>query len=327
MRTMRSNKAGNPHPNPLPMDGRGNEARVRRLGAQRWFESVRQPSLSRRTGEGQLAAPELPKRRLGGEGAFSLLEMMVAVTLLLLIITALLGMFYQTQRAFRQSATQVDVQEGMRATAERLTGEIPEITRSYQAGSLNLFAETAYPFLIQPRPSAPSDPAMNPRVNIIQDIFFIRQHDDTWIGTGYFVVSYASDPVGTLYRVEKSGGWNDIPGMFTFFNDSIKHFPTNSPHRVLDRVVALKLTPYDYLGQYLTNAVDANYSFTRSFTNGVLPSYLDLELGVLEPKVFEKYKALADISSPADPRAYRYLSNHVEAVHVFRQRIPLRTAQ
>src|SRR5205809_3599958 len=39
--------------------------------------------------------------------AFSLLEMMVAVTLLLIIISALLAMFYQTQRALRLSKSQV----------------------------------------------------------------------------------------------------------------------------------------------------------------------------------------------------------------------------
>src|SRR5262249_44712767 len=58
------------------------------------------------------------RRHLHG---FSLLEMMVAVTLLLVIIAALLTMFYQTQRAFRLSATQVDVLEAGRAAMELLT--------------------------------------------------------------------------------------------------------------------------------------------------------------------------------------------------------------
>src|SRR6266699_2420166 len=69
------------------------------------------------------------RRRLRG---FSLLEMMVAVTLLLIIIAALLAMFYQTQRAFRLSATQVDVLESGRAAMELIGAELPEIAPSYR---------------------------------------------------------------------------------------------------------------------------------------------------------------------------------------------------
>ena len=94
-------------------------------------------------------------------------------------------------------------------------------------------------------------------------------------------------------------------------------------HRVIDRVVSLKLTPYDFHGQYLTNLVDASYSFTNVFTNNVLPAYLDLELGILEPRTFEHWRALTNVSQA---RAQTYLEQQVARVHLFRQRVPVRTA-
>jgi prepilin-type N-terminal cleavage/methylation domain-containing protein len=253
--------------------------------------------------------------------AFSLLEMMVAVTLLTVIISALLGMFYQTQRAFRQSATQTDVLEGGRASMELMTSELSEISPSYQIGQLNLYASTAYS-LIQPRPS----PAA-PRLNLIQDIFFLRRHNDDWIGTGYFVLPLTNtmDPIGTLYRFEMST--NDpgqINKLFLKFLAETKQYPPYQfSHRIIDRVVNLLLTPYDTRGQFLTNLVDISASFTNSFTNNVLPGYLDLELGIFEPRAYERYKALAELPPP---RAFNYLSNHVEKVHLFRQRVPVPAA-
>ena len=257
---------------------------------------------------------------------FSLLEMMVAVTLMLIIIAALLAVFYQTQRAFRLSATQVDVLETGRAQMEAFVSELPEIVPSYQKGQVNLYASTMFPFLIQPRSGIPN---AAPRTNVIQDIFFLRQHNDDWIGTGYFVVSPSTEPIGTLYRFEQSvPNASDVYTLFRTFQLAIASFPTNS-HRVMDRVVNLKLTPYGQFGTNLIGYVDPDYSFTNSFTNGVVPAYLDLELGILEPRAYEKYKALAEIKAqiPTDTRAFQYLSNHVEKVHLFRQRVPIHTGQ
>jgi hypothetical protein len=272
--------------------------------------------------------------------------MMVAVTLMLVIIAALLAVFYQTQRAFRLSATQVDVLENGRAQMESFVAELPEIAPCYQNGQLNLYAATMFPFLIQPRTTIAN---ADRRTNVIQDVFFLRQNNDQWIGTGYFVVSPYGDAVGTLYRFEQRVGPADVFRLFGSFQDAIKFFPTNTARRVIDRVINLKLTPYGYQmtnGTIIANGynsllmtnfinqvgiplVDMDYSFTNSFTNYVVPAYLDLELGILEPRAYEKYKALAEIKTqiPTDTRASQYLVNHVEKVHLFRQRIPIRTGQ
>jgi len=114
--------------------------------------------------------------------------MMVAVTLMLIIIAALLSVFYQTQRAFRLSVTQVDVLETGRAQMEAFVSELPEIAPSNQSGQTNLYAVTMFPFLIQPRLTIAN---AAPRTNVIQDFFFLRKHNDEWIGTGYYDDDYA----------------------------------------------------------------------------------------------------------------------------------------
>src|SRR3954466_10274045 len=60
-------------------------------------------------------------------GAFSLVEVMVAVGLLAFIIVGLLAMFYQTQRAFRSSATQTDVLEAGRATMQFIRQDLQDM--------------------------------------------------------------------------------------------------------------------------------------------------------------------------------------------------------
>src|SRR3954462_6530810 len=60
-------------------------------------------------------------------GAFSLVEVMVAVGLLAFIIVGLLAMFYQTQRAFRSSATQTDVLEAGRATMQLIRQDLQDM--------------------------------------------------------------------------------------------------------------------------------------------------------------------------------------------------------
>lgn len=253
-----------------------------------------------------------------GRSGFSLIEMMVAVTLLLIIIAALLAVFYQTQRAFRLTATQVDVLESGRAAMELLTGELPEISPCNLDGQLNVYAQTNSASLIQNR--SPVD-----RTNVIQDIFFLRQNNDEWIGTGYFVLPHT---IGTLYRFElivtNVTDNSQIYWLFTNFLAAAQQDPppANS-HRVMDQVLGLKLSPYDSQGRFWTNLVSP-YSFPNTFTNSVLPAYLDLELGVLEPRSFEKYKSLGEVDVN---RALQYLANHVEKVHLFQQRIPIRTGQ
>ena len=49
------------------------------------------------------------------KGAFSIAELLIAISLLAVVVLALYSIFSQTQKAFRSSINQVDVNEGGRA--------------------------------------------------------------------------------------------------------------------------------------------------------------------------------------------------------------------
>ena len=62
--------------------------------------------------------------------AFSLIEIMVAVSLLSFIIVGLLAMFFQVQRVFRAGTAQADIMEGGRATMNLIVRDLQEMTAS-----------------------------------------------------------------------------------------------------------------------------------------------------------------------------------------------------
>jgi hypothetical protein len=224
-------------------------------------------------------------------------------------------MFYQTQRAFRQGSAQVDIQEGGRSVMEMVTAELQQITPTFQLGEVNIYASNAFPVLVQPRPGGGA-----PQRNLIQDTFFLTRLNDSWVGTGYIVDAPLGD-VGTLYRYVTTEPLTDAAKLPVDFQTAIKSFPTNWGH-VADRVLDFQLSPYDSLGRLSTNVVNSEFIYTN-FPSDRVPAYLDLELGILEPRTFEQYRGLTNIS-PA--RAHTYLEQHVDKVQLFRQRIPIRTA-
>jgi type II secretory pathway pseudopilin PulG len=57
------------------------------------------------------------------------------------------------------------------------------------------------------------------------------------------------------------------------------------------------------------------------YVSNALPAYVEIELGVLEPQAWEKVKAM-----PAVQAQRRYLEAHAGQVHLYRKRIPIRTA-
>jgi len=56
------------------------------------------------------------------------------------------------------------------------------------------------------------------------------------------------------------------------------------------------------------------------FVSNAVPAYVELELGILEPRVLERYRSMSGNSQAQ----IEYLSNHVGQVHVFRQRVAIR---
>ena len=66
------------------------------------------------------------------------------------------------------------------------------------------------------------------------------------------------------------------------------------------------------------------YVSTFNFRSNALPSYIEMELGMLEPETMEQfYTMLADQNPNA---ATNFLARQITKVHLFRQRIPIRAA-
>jgi hypothetical protein len=109
---------------------------------------------------------------------------------------------------------------------------------------------------------------------------------------------------------------------------------------IVDGVVHFRIHAYDtngFLLNYLTNVGGVRMIYdplnavppgtlaaeTRyAFTNAAVPAYLEVEMGILEPRVLERYK-----SFPNPAVASNYLARQSAAVHLFQQRIPIRAAQ
>ena len=73
--------------------------------------------------------------------------------------------------------------------------------------------------------------------------------------------------------------------------------------------------------QQFTN-FSTNYSYT-TFRSNALPAYIELELGMLEEDALRQYYSML---SDNNPNAASFLSDKISKVHLFRQRIPIRTA-
>jgi len=189
------------------------------------------------------------------------------------------------------------------------------------------------------------------RTNLIQRFFFLTKLNQDWIGTGYEVIpDDANQCVGSLYRYTATNYPRGflLPLSAQFLSTSI----TNRS-RIADGIVHLRLQAYAANGRLITtnsftrtnasyqvrlggpytnvpNAVvytSAAYSSSPAdlrqascyFMSNAVPAYLELEFGLLEPQVLQKYRSI-----PVPTAALLYLSNHVAQVHIFRQRIPVR---
>lgn len=218
--------------------------------------------------------------------AFTVVELMVAVTIMTLIILVLYGLFDQTQRALRGSITQVDVLEGGRAAMDILVQELEQARASGAEGTVNFFSTTEPPFYGNERTkdiridgqqrlsfsdNLPVDPLILPytvgtdtsRTNILQEIYFLTQLGRQWSGTAYRVLAItnmtgAPTGIGTLARFQT----NTMASFVTsnmFIVDYLQAYPTNF-ERIIDGVVHFKVTPVDKYGytiQFPTNILTA----------------------------------------------------------------------
>ena len=182
--------------------------------------------------------------------AFSLIEVLVAVTLLAVIVLGLMAMFDQTQRAFKLGMSQTDILESGRIATDMLARELREATPAYQPldSVPNFFLERKN----TTKQALVGTPAQ--RTNIMDDVFFLTRDNQTWTGIGYFVrTNSTTNPgqpggvgiVGTLFRFETNASivqlersQNGMPGglggFFAGFDRARSGVPSAGVSKILD---------------------------------------------------------------------------------------------
>ena len=285
-----------------------------------------------------MKAGHAQRRRI--ERAFSLIEIMVAVTLLTVITVGLLAMFYQTQRAFRLGTSQVDVLEGGRATLRMVALDLQEMYPSRDNNVTNFYAVPSGPLRIDM--PLPDNAVME---NLLQDVTFLTRRGNEWTATSYRV--HHANGAGTLYRAVVSTNiatmltnatFRPIDQRLTVANlvsNAMQRFTppnsiTNPPaaagitfDRIADGVVHFRVHAYDNKGIRLvqTNSVYAHIgNEIYSFTNWV-PEYVELELGILDPKAMKQFQAREYDST----KAQDYLKTQGYRTHFFHQRVQIRS--
>src|SRR5688572_9250588 len=252
---------------------------------------------------------------------FSLIEVMVAVTILSVMTVGLLAMFYQTQKAFRLGASQTDILEGGRAAMQLMSRELQEMYSSYDDNITNFYA------LLSSTPTVKMDlPGGGTRTNYIQELTFLSRRGDQWIGTSYRVDDVDTNSglhtgVGTLYRTSVLTNFytnafavNPRVGVSNLMRlVSMDVVITDNPllrfDRVIDGVVHLQALAYTERGRLYTNTVFTNH----------MPAYIDIELGILDPKALDQYRARVSATAAKD-----FLEQQGYRTHIFKQRIPIR---
>ena len=295
--------------------------------------------------------------------AFSLVELLVVITILSLIVLALMAVFNTTQLAFRASVTQTDVLEGGRATMDRITADLRQISPSFghsnvlvntPPGSSFYYCESNNPVnfyantnayythtLVQSLPGSGTQ-----RTNVLEN-FFILNRDNlngrpTWVATGYAVDTLSPTDLNPLYRFYVTANVQSSPNPTNLYNSFMlsianSDFTNANWSHLLDGVVQLTVRAYDTNGVWMTNGY--SFGYKNDVNNTLfLPSTLG-EVGfymfsnTLPASVEIQLGVLEDrvLQRAASLQngtlvQSNYLALQAGKVHIFRQRVSIPNA-
>ena len=281
------------------------------------------------------------RSQIANLAGFTLIEVMVAISLLSLIVIALMAVFNSTQAAFRASVTQTDVLESGRAAMDLIAGDLRALAPSMgysnvaqvnYRGPINFYmANSAKPPLVQNLTASSST-----RTNVQQDIFILSRGNQngvpTWYGTGYTVYLTPSNTY-SLYRfsnhrpVAQSTSASNL--FYTDFVTFLAHPNDGNYSHLLDGVVGLRLRAFDANGALIvTNQINITTNavpFYQVFYSNALPGSVEIELATLEDRTLLRADSRpGDLPAlpPGDSRT-QYLEGQASKVHVFRQRVAI----
>ncbi len=265
--------------------------------------------------------------------AFTLVEMLVAIAISIVITLGLYAVFNQIQTAFQKTIAQVDVLEGGRATMDLVGSELEELGASGVSQAPNLFS------LTEPQIVSRGD-----RRRVFRDFFFLTRQGSRWRGIGYWIKG-GDDGVGTLQRfvppnteIRTLQSRAPINQMIQAFNSAGRR---ERSHPVIDGVIHFNIVPldsegipwFDRINQeqnartqepvqiMMRPSADSPQDPLFAFYNKAIPAYVDLELAILEKQALEQFREM-----PNPTTKQEFLKRQTGKIHVFRERIPIRTA-
>ncbi|MDX1953526.1 MAG: hypothetical protein SFY81_15235 [Verrucomicrobiota bacterium] len=203
------------------------------------------------------------------------------------------------------------------------------------------------------------------RTNTHHYLYLLHKQTNVWTGIGYRIgTARVGDAVGTLERIENS--WtNKMPHPDYLFSNFVQQASiTNNTnfHLVSEGLVHFRVVPFskngfrlgwdtaetnglqilrqesdgleiertstfyvpDGSGMILRQVPFGNEESVAMFFGNSLPHYLDIEIGVLEPATLKQYNQM--IEDGLSGQATTFLSRNLSKVHLYRQRVPIRTA-
>lgn len=182
------------------------------------------------------------------QSGLTLVEMLVATSLLVVIMLGLTAMFNQTQRAFQSGLKQVDVFEGGRAIMDMITRDIEQLAASKSPDNWSVFTGPTAAFMTQTAIS-------EQRTNFFYSAFLLN-YTTEWTALGYRVLDpdnvdvFNNLMIGSLYRY--STNFPDFYATRNVYFDDFTSRPSLLTNglltRVADGIVHFRLKFYDAAG-------------------------------------------------------------------------------
>ena len=291
--------------------------------------------IDRKGGSPFQSAIRNPQSAIRNRNAFTLIEVMVVMTLLSLIVLVLMAVFNSTQAAFRAGVTQAGVLESGRAAMDVMAADLRAMSPSLGTnnGTVNFSAvvPSGYTPLVQPLVA--SSPSQS-RTNVQESIFILSRQNQTWTGVGYVVANSSQGNLDSLFRFTATtnvqAGGDPAAMLFNIFRTT----SVDGMSHLMDGVVSLTVRAYDINGVWMTNGYASLTNMTVKnarfwpptygevgfymFSN-TLPASVQIEMGVLEDRALQRAESLS-VSPPAQTN---YLMQQAGAVHIFRQRVSI----
>ena len=277
---------------------------------------------------------EIRSRR---QRAFSLVEILTALTITSVIVVALVSMFNTSTKALLAANRQTDIWEAARSSFGLIESDVAEVTLGGATNRANLFANGNATSII-------AHDIIGNVTNRLQEIYVLSREGGIWGATVYRVVREdVNDGIGTLYRFQTNyaaysqsftsaqlpidAPLNDFAHPLRAVHDPMIDPSLNQFKKMVEGVIHLRLVPFAADGRAFTNSntlatmPEDHRVFDDSFVfwNQSLPAFVDLELFVLEPDRIEEFRAQAGVIARQN-----YLNRHLGNIQIFRTRIPVR---